>query len=81
MKSSMLLLTCEEDEMHMMRRAMVMIDGWRERGRPKKRWIDCVRLNMKEKVEDDEIGVDSVYSSSTDRTLITGDERLIFTDI
>lgn len=29
------------------------VEGWRGRGRPKKRWMDCVRTVMKEKGVDD----------------------------
>ena len=29
------------------------VDGWRRRGRPKKRWMDCVANDMLEKGVDD----------------------------
>ena len=29
------------------------VDGWRGRGRPKKRWMDCVKSDMLEKGVDD----------------------------
>ncbi|KAJ8709025.1 hypothetical protein PYW07_008851 [Mythimna separata] len=38
------------DEMHVTKRVMNLhVDGWRGRGRPKKRWMDCVKTDMKEK--------------------------------
>ncbi|KAJ8707262.1 hypothetical protein PYW08_011396 [Mythimna loreyi] len=38
------------DETHVTKRVLSLnVDGWRGRGRPKKRWMDCVRSDMKEK--------------------------------
>ena len=38
------------DETHVTKRVMnINVDGWRERGRPKKRWMDCAMNDMKEK--------------------------------
>ena len=33
-------------------------DGWRGTGRPKKRWMDCVRNDMKDKGVNDSVTVD-----------------------
>ena len=38
------------DETHVTKRVMnINVDGWIGRGRPKKRWMDCVKNDMKEK--------------------------------
>ncbi|KAJ8720942.1 hypothetical protein PYW08_006407 [Mythimna loreyi] len=38
------------DETHVTKRVLSLhVDGWRGRGRPKKRWMDCVRRDMEEK--------------------------------
>jgi hypothetical protein len=38
-----------KEENHVTRRVMNMnVEGYRERGRSKKRWIDCVRQDMRE---------------------------------
>ncbi|KAJ8720922.1 hypothetical protein PYW08_006387 [Mythimna loreyi] len=38
------------DITHVTKRVLSLhVDGWRGRGRPKKRWMDCVRSDMKEK--------------------------------
>ena len=38
------------DDSNATKRVMnINVDGWRGRGRPRKRWIDCVRNDMKEK--------------------------------
>ncbi|KAJ8734232.1 hypothetical protein PYW07_014783 [Mythimna separata] len=38
------------DETHVTKRVLNLhVDGWRGRGRPKKRWMDCVRTDKKEK--------------------------------
>jgi hypothetical protein len=36
------------EENHVTRRVMNMVEVWKGRGRPKKRWIDCVRQGMRE---------------------------------
>ena len=42
------------DDTHVTKRVMGMnVDGWRGRGRPKKRWMDCVTNDMLEKGVDD----------------------------
>jgi hypothetical protein len=41
-----------------MRREENYVTCWRERGRPKKRWIDCVRQNMREMAVSDEMTSD-----------------------
>ena len=46
------------DDTHMTKRVMGMnVDGWRERGRPKKRWTDCVTNDMLEKGVNDTMTV------------------------
>jgi hypothetical protein len=40
------------EENHVTRRMMNMnVEGWRGRGQPKKRWIDCVRQDMRDGCE------------------------------
>ena len=47
------------DEIHVAKRVMSMnVDGWRGRGRPKKRWMDCVRDDMNEKGVNDSVTFD-----------------------
>ena len=47
------------DDTHETKRVMSMnIDGWRGRGRPKKRWMDCVRDDMNEKGVNDSVTFD-----------------------
>ena len=42
------------DDTHVTKRVIDMnVDGWRERGRPKRRWMDCVTNDMLEKGVDD----------------------------
>ncbi|KAJ8715796.1 hypothetical protein PYW07_010278 [Mythimna separata] len=38
------------DETHVTKRVLSLhVDGWKGRERPKKRWMDCVRSDIKEK--------------------------------
>jgi hypothetical protein len=47
------------EENYMTRRLMnINVEGWRGRGRPKKRWIDCLRQGMREMVVRDEMTSD-----------------------
>ena len=47
------------DETHVTKRVMsINVDGWRGRGRPKKRWMDCVRDDINEKGVDDTVTSD-----------------------
>ncbi|KAJ8710705.1 hypothetical protein PYW08_009220 [Mythimna loreyi] len=44
------------DETHVTKRVLSLhVDGWRGRGRPKKRWMDCVKSDMKEKGVSDSV--------------------------
>jgi hypothetical protein len=47
------------EEKHVTKRVMSMnVEGWRERGRPKKRWIDCAKQDIREMEVDDEMTTD-----------------------
>jgi hypothetical protein len=47
------------DENHGTRRVMNMtVKGWRGRGRPKKRWINCLRQGMRQMAMSDEMTSD-----------------------
>jgi hypothetical protein len=35
--------------------SVAYVEGWRERGRPKKRWIDSVKQDMREMAVSDEM--------------------------
>jgi hypothetical protein len=44
---------------HVTRRVMKMnVEGWRGRGRPKQKWIECVRQDMREMTVSDEMTSD-----------------------
>ncbi|KAJ8712229.1 hypothetical protein PYW07_015359 [Mythimna separata] len=44
------------DETHVTKRVLNLhVDGWKGIGRPKKRWIDCVRTDKKEKEVSDSV--------------------------
>ena len=44
------------DDTHVTKTVMgINVDGWRGRGRPKKRWLDSVTNDMLEKELDDEM--------------------------
>ena len=46
------------NDTHVTKRVMCMnVNGWRGRGRPKKRWMDCVTNDVLEKVVDDAMTV------------------------
>ena len=48
------------DDTHVTKLVMGMnVDGWRRRGRPKKRWMDCVTNDMLEKEVDDAMTANS----------------------
>ena len=62
----MAMLVMRREELYVGRRAMVMnVQGRRKRGRPKRRWLDKVKDNIKEK----ELSADDVYDRATWRRM------------